>query len=168
MIANASSVSARIDHIRGRNRSAATANNEPANISNAIPRGVPSVNNPTNSPLVAPRANWATPMTAAAEPACAAWRPNAPAVTLPLLEALTTQRQKYRRHDHPQYVHTWLKLSTSNSVVAASDTRQMKRSMNDSPNRGSRRALICDPAISPQEHRPKISPNPTVTNRIPE
>ena len=35
----------------------------------------------------------------------------------------------------------------------------MSRSMKDSPSFGSSRALICDPAISPQEHRPKISAN---------
>src|SRR5271165_1370647 len=135
-----------------------TAPRVPRNISSAIPRGVPSVSNPTSSPLVAPRANWATPINAAAEPECAACLARAPAVTLPLvkpwqLNVTNTGATIIHRECTP------LQLNTSNTVAAVSDTRAMTRSMTDSPNRGSSRALICDPAINPQEHRPKMIPN---------
>ena len=49
--------------------------------------------------------------------------------------------------------------STVSVAVAASDTREITRSMKDRPKRGSSLALICEPAISPHEHSPKISAN---------
>ena len=45
-------------------------------------------------------------------------------------------------------------------VVDASDTRQIVRSMNDSPSRGISRALICEPITNPHAHRPNTKAKP--------
>ena len=46
-----------------------TAPMDPHSISAAMPRGVPSVSSPTSRPLVAPRENWPSPISADALPA---------------------------------------------------------------------------------------------------
>ena len=98
------------------------------------------------------------PIRAEALPACAAWRDRAPTEVLPLLNpwqlmAITSGATSSGRMCTP------LNATTVRVVVAASEIRLIVVSMNDRPNRGSRRALTCEPAISPQEHRPKISAN---------
>ena len=124
-----------------------------------MPRGVPSVSNPTNNPLDAPSENCPNPISAEALPACAACRESAPTDVLALLKPWQLNARKIGATINGR-ICTPLNARTVRVAVAQNDTRQINRNMNDRPKRGSMRALICDPAINPQAHSPNVTPKP--------
>ena len=90
---------------RGRKRSAITAPSMPQAISAAIPRGVPSVSNPTSTPETGAEAELERPhqrRCAAGVSGVAGQRPGS---GVGIIEALAADDHHQGRHDRPQHVH---------------------------------------------------------------